>query len=347
MLNDLTVTARGASAGVPPALASRWALFPSTLMALMAGGTCWISPVSSRAAAWTAASVTPLAGAPAITLPSASQVSVAWPSLIVARYSFSVRARCPSSRVALPTPTTRTPVASGSSVPAWPTRLVPVRRRSFATTSWEVHPAGLSMMSSPSAVWLVTETVLPVGRDAVGVGVAGRLRAFPRRGQGFVRGAGLGHQFFHVACAFGQGVADELKRRRVPQPGLAPHLGPDEPGRALQRGRGTRLFLSRPVHRVVNRRLAQIVGDPCVGDRHETEPWVLHPAFQHFGHDLGDPVGQLACPPRVVHDLSLLLAHQAEPGRKQFDIRPRRDQALAGVEHLGHVRRRRRHRRYA
>src|SRR5215471_16520717 len=254
-------------------------------MALMAGGICWISPVRSRAAAWTAARVTPLAGAPAMTLPSASQVSVAWPSLIVARYSFSVRARCPSSRVALPTPTTSTPVASGSSVPAWPTRLVPVRRRSFATTSWEVHPAGLSMMSSPSAVW-----------------VAGRLRAFPRRGQGLVRGAGLGHQFFHVARAFGQGVADELKRRRVAQPGLPPHLGPDQPGRALQRRRGARLLLGRPVHRVVDRCLAQVVGYPGVGDRDEAEPGVLHPAFQHLGNDLGDPVGQLARPRRVVHD---------------------------------------------
>src|SRR5215467_8487717 len=216
MLNDLTVTGRAASAGSSPALAILWALFPSTLMALMASGICWISPVSSCAAAQTAARVTSLAGTPTITLPSASQMSVTCPSLIVTRYSFSVRARYPSSRVALPTPTTSTPVASGSSVPAWPTRLVPVRRRSFATTSWEVHPAGLSMMSSPSAVWLVIETVLPVGRDAVGVWVAGRFRAFPRRGQGLVRGAGLGHQLFHVASAFGQGVADELKGWRVP-----------------------------------------------------------------------------------------------------------------------------------
>src|SRR5215467_8871615 len=302
MLNDLTVTGRAASAGSSPALAILWALFPSTLMALMAGGICWISPVSSCAVARTAARVTSLVGAPAMTLLSASQVLVACPSLIVARYSFSVRARCPSSRVALPTPTTSTPVASGSSVPAWPTRLVPVRRRSFATTSWEVHPAGLSMMSSPSAVWLVIEAALPVGRDTIGVWVAGRLCAFPRRGQGLVRGAGLGHQLFHVARAFGQGVADELKRRRVPQPGLPPHLGPDQPGRALQRRRGARLLLGRPVHRVVDRCLAQVVGYPGVGDRDEAEPGVLHPAFQHLGNDLGDPVGQLARPRRVVHD---------------------------------------------
>src|SRR5215468_4450751 len=328
MLNDLTVTGRAASAGVPPALASRWALFPSTLMALMAGGICWISPVSSRAAAWTSASVTSLAGAPAMTLPSASQVSVAWPSLIVARYSFSVRARCPSSRVALPTPTTSTPVASGSSVPACPTRLVPVRRRSFATTSWEVHPAGLSMMSSPSAVWLVIETVLPVSRDTVGVWVTGRLRAFARRGQGLVRGAGLCHQFFHLARALGQGVADELKRRRMPQAGLAPNLGPDEPGRALQRGRGGRLLLGRPVYRVVDRRLAQVARDPDVGDRDEAEPRVFHPALQHLGHDLGDPLFQLACPRlHDPHSSSLTSRNRAESNSMSGRAATRRSQA--------------------
>src|SRR5215472_9448454 len=428
MLNDLTVTGRAASAGVSPALAIRWALFPSTLMALMAGGICWISPVSSCAAARTAARVIPPAGAPAMTLPSASQVSVACPSLIVARYSFSVRARCPSSRVAFPTPTTRTPVASGSSVPAWPTRLVPVRRRSFATTSCEVHPAGLSMMSSPSADWLVIEAILAAGRvrrGTVGVWVTGRLRAFPRRGEGLVRGARTGDQFLHVTSTFGQGVPDELQRRRVPQPGLAPDLGPDEPGRALQRGRGALLLLRRPVHGVVDRCLAQIVGDPGVGDRDEAEPGILHPALQHLGRDLGDPVGQLPCTPfhhclprgraaqrrppsRALGPgaslasggrssapgtpqrppgglmrrsapapaalisrpssqasvpsgcdarprnrgpaegfslLFLLLAHQAEPGRQQLDVRPGRDKALTGAEHLGRMRGgRRRHR---
>src|SRR5215468_4182477 len=328
MLNDLTVTGRAASAGSSPALAIQWALFPSTLMALMAGGICWISPVSSCAAARTAPRVTPLAGAPAMTLPSASHVSVACPSLIVARYSFSVRARCPSSRVALPTPTTSTPVASGSSVPAWPTRLVPVRRRSFATTSWEVHPAGLSMMSRPSAVWLVIEAVLPVGRDTVGVWVTGRHRAFARRGQGLVRGAGLCHQFFHLARALGQGVADELKRRRMPQAGLAPNLGPDEPGRALQRGRGGRLLLGRPVYRVVDRRLAQVARDPDVGDRDEAEPRVFHPALQHLGHDLGDPLFQLACPRlHDPHSSSLTRRNRAESNSMSGRAATRRSQA--------------------
>ena len=121
-------------------------------MALTAGGTCWISPVSAAAAALTRASVSPSAGAPDTTVPSASPVSVAWPSRMVARYSFSVRARWPSRRVAFSTPTTSTPVAMGSSVPAWPTRRVPARRRIRATTSCEVSPEGLSTMTSPLAV---------------------------------------------------------------------------------------------------------------------------------------------------------------------------------------------------
>src|SRR3954452_16742310 len=53
------------------------------------------------------------------------------------------------SRVTDPTPTSRTPVASGSSVPAWPTRRSPSWRRHTATTSWLVMPAGLSTTHRP------------------------------------------------------------------------------------------------------------------------------------------------------------------------------------------------------
>src|ERR1700733_8110893 len=68
---------------------------------------------------------------------------------MVAWYSFSVRVRWPSSRVAFSTPTTSTPVAMGSRVPACPTRRVPASRRIRATTSWEVMPPGLSTTTSP------------------------------------------------------------------------------------------------------------------------------------------------------------------------------------------------------
>ena len=41
-------------------------------------------------------------------------------------------------------------MAKGSSVPPWPTRRTPVRRRTRATTSWEVGPVGLATTRMPS-----------------------------------------------------------------------------------------------------------------------------------------------------------------------------------------------------
>src|SRR6185436_9025418 len=60
-----------------------------------------------------------------------------------------MRKRC--TRVARPTSTSSSPVANGSSVPAWPTFVpFPSRRRTCATTSCEVTPAGLSKRMTPS-----------------------------------------------------------------------------------------------------------------------------------------------------------------------------------------------------
>src|SRR2546421_11696791 len=44
-----------------------------------------------------------------------------------------------------------TPVANGSSVPAWPTRCAPVSRRRRLTTEKDVSPAGLSKLRTPVA----------------------------------------------------------------------------------------------------------------------------------------------------------------------------------------------------
>src|SRR3974390_3494576 len=52
-------------------------------------------------------------------------------------------------RVNRPNPTSRTPVASGSRVPACPTRRWPKMRRQRDTTSWEVQPASLSTTTMP------------------------------------------------------------------------------------------------------------------------------------------------------------------------------------------------------
>src|SRR5262249_54310366 len=55
-----------------------------------------------------------------------------------------------TSRVAQPTHTTRTPLARGSSVPAWPTRLVPAQRTAMSTTRREVMPTGLLRLRRPT-----------------------------------------------------------------------------------------------------------------------------------------------------------------------------------------------------
>ena len=69
-----------------------------------------------------------------------------------------------SARVREPTPTRSTPVAPGSSVPEWPIRRSPRRRRSRATTSWLVTPAGLSTTTSPwTTGGLRRARVAPVG----------------------------------------------------------------------------------------------------------------------------------------------------------------------------------------
>src|SRR2546429_8518731 len=74
-------------------------------------------------------------------------------------------------RVARPKHNTSTPVAAGSSVPVWPTLGIPSSVRARATTSWDVHPAGLLMTSTPSKTTpdrrsvrsSFTAVVLPLG----------------------------------------------------------------------------------------------------------------------------------------------------------------------------------------
>ena len=52
--------------------------------------------------------------------------------------------------MAIPTPSTNTPVAIGSKVPAWPTFFVSNFFLTFATTSWLVIPPALSTNRKPS-----------------------------------------------------------------------------------------------------------------------------------------------------------------------------------------------------
>src|SRR3954452_7543288 len=108
-----------------------------------------MAPVSVAAAARAASIVTGAMSYVAVTSPAASSVVVSTPRTTSATYVFGCAVRKRSSRVTFPTPTSSTPVASGSSVPACPTFLVCRIPRSFATTSCDVHPASLSITTRP------------------------------------------------------------------------------------------------------------------------------------------------------------------------------------------------------
>ena len=83
-------------------------------------------------------------GAVATTSPSASSVEVRAPNEMSATYPLRSSVRRPNNFVARPMPTTSTPLALGSKVPACPTRFSPNARRTRDTTSWLVKPSGLS-----------------------------------------------------------------------------------------------------------------------------------------------------------------------------------------------------------
>ena len=80
-------------------------------------------------------------------------------------YSLSPVSANSTARVARPTNTGRTPVAIGSSVPAWPTRRSFKIPRSLAQTSILVQSCSLSMMMIPlGMVHLLL--LCPAGHDA-------------------------------------------------------------------------------------------------------------------------------------------------------------------------------------
>src|SRR4051812_38530726 len=97
-----------------------------------------------------------------------------------------MRNRC--ARVARPSRTSRTPVANGSSVPAWPTLTAlrpPRSRRMRATTSCDVTPAGLSTTRTPDVPASTPASLIELRGDlAAQEGhelVVGQLRGEARR----------------------------------------------------------------------------------------------------------------------------------------------------------------------
>ena len=147
-----TRTRRGARSIDSPARATSWSLRPPTRTAEYIGGTCAISPTKRGRTARIAAAVRPAGSPVSTTRPSASSVSVAAPNATVASYALSASARYCWSFTASSTHTARTPVAAGSSVPAWPARDARSSRRTRCTTSKLVGPAGLSTTRTPEVV---------------------------------------------------------------------------------------------------------------------------------------------------------------------------------------------------
>src|SRR5687767_778111 len=92
------------------------------------------------------------------------------PKRMVPSYTLGAWMKKRVSRVALPRVRTRRPVASGSSVPVWPTRFWRRMRRTFCTASCDVIPGSLSTRSSPCCM------VVPSAREGSGE-LAGDLLA--------------------------------------------------------------------------------------------------------------------------------------------------------------------------
>src|SRR5918992_5578979 len=83
--------------------------------------------------------------------PSGSPVAVRAVRSISVTYRLSRPTKHEASLVVFPDNSSRSPVANGSSVPAWPVR-APVRRRNAATIANEDGPAGLSARTMPPCV---------------------------------------------------------------------------------------------------------------------------------------------------------------------------------------------------
>src|SRR5262245_11994029 len=235
------MTRREGSSTASPARTRAYARLPSTLIADTALGTCSISPTNDARTRRTSSSVTPTVGRVSTGSPSASSVVVLTPSRMVASYRLSASVRCPRSLVARPTPSTSTPVAIGSRVPAWPTFRVPASRRIRATTSCDVMPPGLSTTTSPfqpvgsevtGSEVLVVE-VVDLARLLVGVGLAGVRRATPGSDLLVLRLRTSEH-LVEVARALGQRVGDEGQRGCVPHPELLGDLRAEQPLGRLQ-----------------------------------------------------------------------------------------------------------------
>src|SRR5438309_10504935 len=143
-------------------------------------------PVNSTRASATSFRLTSLGSPTACASASASSVADAKPRWMSATYVLGRRCANSAKRVADSNRMGSTPVASGSSVPAWPTRCAPVNRRRRLTTENDVSPAGLSTLRTPVANRAGTDS---------GLGRGGMDGLFGGRQDDFHR---LVHRFFDL-----------------------------------------------------------------------------------------------------------------------------------------------------
>ena len=135
---------RAARARPPrPPRASSWSRRPPTFSADTIGGTCWRSPTNAARRRVDLGLASPASAAFEHRARGVERVGRDAEHDRRRGTPSSVSCRKRSSRVTRPSPTSSTPVASGSSVPAWPTRFWPKILRSFATTSCDVKPGRL------------------------------------------------------------------------------------------------------------------------------------------------------------------------------------------------------------
>src|SRR5947207_6796377 len=130
-----------------PRRASLYARSPPIFTAEAAGIGSSISP---RRRSSRSSSTVSLGGTQRSTIsPSGSPVDVRQVRSISVRYRLSSPTSHGASLVVLPDNTNSSPVANGSSVPAWPVR-APVNLRICATTAKEDGPLGLSTSATPA-----------------------------------------------------------------------------------------------------------------------------------------------------------------------------------------------------
>ena len=214
--------------------------------------------------------------------------------------------------MALPTPRTRTPVAIGSSVPAWPTRRV----REPADPGDDVvrGPAGRLVTTSRRPSGQALGRRRSSGSSSFAASCTGRRRRRrrrrPRRAATSASRAAAVARGASSMCAAVSGSASGMNSSDgvSRMPGCLPTAVRIMPLATLERRARSARVVVVARRRCRRRRVLEVAGHPDIGDRDEAEPRVLDAVLEHLGDDHLDAVGELAgaggvrhgcCPPMV------------------------------------------------